>query len=741
MEHFSFFRFYNEFPLLVNVLVAVCFLAVLFFSYKNLDGVISRGKIILLAGIKALVFICLLMFLLNPTIGFVHKMFEKPSVAVLIDSSKSMTIKDGPEAQERIEQLKKYITDSGIAKNALDEDFEYDLRFFTFDDQIRSIEAPEIERIKPEGMFSRLDTALKVSAQTIKDKNPAGIVVLSDGRADSEYDVETVVDRLGIPVYPVVFGKDEEVSSYKNVGIVSVDRPKFSEIDKTLPVKVVIKNTGYNNEQVKVLLKEDDKLVKSESVLLTSGKNRITLAMDYLAKSVGPKKLSVEIEGPVEEDMADNTRKFQVYVTDINNRVILVCGKLKWDFAFLSRVLKRDKAIRFESAVRVNEGTWLANGRLTRGGFFKSRENLFKSAVVILMDVERKAFSQTELKNLVDFVDEKGGGLCMLGRSMAFGAGDYAKSPLDKALPVVLEKKSESQFVSKPFNPVIPDDALKHPVLWSSKKDQGTKGTWSKLARLAGYTKVGKARQGAQVLMETKKGNEADPLLLVQRFGRGRTMVFAGYESWQWAMKASGEKSSKAYAKFWSQAVRWLMQTKREEGSGEKNRFIYANKDHFLVDDNVVVRLKGVGDGTEPAFEGSLEMPDGSTQKLIFRKRDADSDVYEGSFICKQKGTYAVKASPGDGEDLVLDLEVYPSNVEMDNIFANSALLKRIAERTGGSLLKTDSEESLFEKIKGKKIEKTQIREQNLTQNWIFFILAILLMTLEWVLRKIYRLS
>ena len=46
------------------------------------------------------------------------------------------------------------------------------------------------------------------------------------------------------------------------------------------------------------------------------------------------------------------------------------------------------------------------------------------------------------------------------------------------------------------------------------------------------------------------------PLVAVQRYGRGRSMVFAGEGSWRWRMMLPS--TDRSYEFFWRQSARWL---------------------------------------------------------------------------------------------------------------------------------------------------------------------------------------
>ena len=80
---------------------------------------------------------------------------------------------------------------------------------------------------------------------------------------------------------------------------------------------------------------------------------------------------------------------------------------------------------------------------------------------------------------------------------------------------------------------------------------------WSALPALAASAPLGGPRPGATILaLTTAPGGGVVPVVAVQRYGQGRSMVFAGEASWRWKMMVPS--SERAYEFFWRQAARWL---------------------------------------------------------------------------------------------------------------------------------------------------------------------------------------
>ena len=87
-----------------------------------------------------------------------------------------------------------------------------------------------------------------------------------------------------------------------------------------------------------------------------------------------------------------------------------------------------------------------------------------------------------------------------------------------------------------------------------------TRKLWSALPALAASAPLGGPRPGATVLaVTTAPGGGVFPVVAVQRYGQGRSMVFAGEASWRWKMMVAS--SDRTYEFFWRQAARWLAST------------------------------------------------------------------------------------------------------------------------------------------------------------------------------------
>ncbi len=100
-------------------------------------------------------------------------------------------------------------------------------------------------------------------------------------------------------------------------------------------------------------------------------------------------------------------------------------------------------------------------------------------------------------------------------------------------------------------------DGASHPATRLAVTPEENRQKWAALPALASVAHVGGARPGAQVLaVALTAGGTPQPLIAAQRYGQGRSMVFAGEASWRWRMMRPATDTS--YETIWRQLARWI---------------------------------------------------------------------------------------------------------------------------------------------------------------------------------------
>jgi Mg-chelatase subunit ChlD len=195
---------------------------------------------------------------------------------------------------------------------------------------------------------------------------------------------------------------------------------------------------------------------------------------------------------------------------------------------------------------------------------------------------------------------------------------------------------------------------------------------------LLGYD-VTVSKPTAEVALSTHKG---DPLLATWQYGLGKAAAFTSDAKSRWAAQWLGWPS---FGPFWAQTVRWSLR-KQEQGSYQSGVEMVNGRGQITVDavdektgqyvNFVDARARVVG-------------PDGSVQMV--RLTQTGAGRYVGNFDAAKTGAYAVtmtqKGPDGKTRSGSVGLAV-PYSPEFAALGPNTSLLARVADLTGGRVLK-----------------------------------------------------
>ena len=229
---------------------------------------------------------------------------------------------------------------------------------------------------------------------------------------------------------------------------------------------------------------------------------------------------------------------------------------------------------------------------------------------------------------------------------------------------------------------IIQEDPHGIPVRLAASSSELVKGlTPGPMPDLYGYDLTGR-KENPLIEVPMVAGPKRDPVLATWQAGLGKTAVFTGDAFNRWD---ANWVDSDLYEKFWSQLVRGVSRSPVSSDfetevttDGEQGHIIIrATKEgnafnNFL---NIAGTIAGGGDLTSHPIR-PLQTGPGTYEA------DFDASA-QGSYICYLNYT----GQDGKSGSLLAGTTVN-SSPEMRNLQSNDALLKQIADRTGGRLLK-----------------------------------------------------
>ena len=179
----------------------------------------------------------------------------------------------------------------------------------------------------------------------------------------------------------------------------------------------------------------------------------------------------------------------------------------------------------------------------------------------------------------------------------------------------------------------------------------------------------------------------------------------------------------------------WLMRT----GNGQ-DFYFRSDKNSYQQGEQVTITGKPIQDNKILA-EGFIHIySDGSKINSKPIKYDKNTGLYNGQFWASQSGEleYDVEFTQDNQQVTVSkgSIQVQESQLELNHVYLNKNLLKRIADLSDGTFRTWDDRNSIITQINNEtKIENAYSRVKlNFNRFMILFLIVIL--TSEWLLRR-----
>lgn len=747
-------------------------LALLLWSYWRAAGRPGPALRLFLAALRALAFAAVILCLLNPQRVEEIRHPQTAQVAVLLDSSRSMGVKDGPET--RLETAQRWLQQQ-LAPAWTPRVTRADYAFG------RSLQLlPKLDSASPTGGVTALAGALESLLAASTEPPLAGVILCSDGLENAGRDplaVAKAFRRKGIPIYTLACGATNEM---RDIVLENVQVKRAVPHQAPTRLGIALRAPGYAGQTVPVQIRHGRDVVAQQEIKLSGGPQRFE--MDFTPRQKGFQTYEVLIPLQPQEWLAANNRRvFGLEVVDPTIRVIYMEGTPQQSAApipewkYLKDALQSDPNIKvkalyslptaggFNATIETDPDTGdkvYPVNHSTRG-FPRTLADLLKYDVIIHSDIKVQVFTPEQLQIMARFVEQYGGGFVMVGGNSAFGRGGYQKTIIDRISPVAMQQFADSTRMT--FKMRVPPEILEHPVMAIGATREETLKIWiEKLPQFRGLNRVDHAKPGAIVLGETPAGAAAGygqrVVLAVQDIGRGRSMAFTSdiTRTWGeefetlWGERLNASRSlneancdSRYYRAFWINAVRWLAAGK----AGPTNNPVTLElaQSYALPNQPVAatVMVRNAEGNELTGAEVSLTLSVDGTNKLAVKPAfDSGSRAYTAQLRPLLAGNYLVTAeatlkNEKLGEDRQL-LMCEDADQEMTDVRARPDLMAEIARISGGkslSLRETGAADfaTLFGSAPPPPVSyrRTPVWDQS----WLLGCI-IGLLSLEWALRR-----
>jgi hypothetical protein len=258
---------------------------------------------------------------------------------------------------------------------------------------------------------------------------------------------------------------------------------------------------------------------------------------------------------------------------------------------------------------------------------------------------------------------------------------------------------------------------------------------WSSAPALASVSASGQPRPGAQVLAVAASAGTARPVLAVQRFGEGRTMVFTGEASWRWKMQRPLD--DRLYDTFWRQVTRWLTAPSPDPVTIETEGDLQPGRNGTV---SVLVRDAAFNAVSDAAVDVLVRDASGRSETVRATLEDPGHGRYVAAWTAGSRGLVRMSATARRGDDRLASSEqavfVGGADLETTDPRRQDDVLARVAESSGGRVLTSGD----FDRLPGWLQARVNASPAMTTREvwhgpWTFLTLLVLL-CVEWTLRR-----
>ena len=758
--------------------------------YRRDAAELPRGVGLLLAALRLAALAALAAALLDIERTAEHELVFPSRVAVLVDSSASMTLTDpaatdAPTAEPPSRSLRALeVLDAGGLLEALAPRHEVAVWRFDADaervatlplagaapppvDPAAAASEPAAdwrERLGPQGFETRLGEALgRVLDQETRDAL-AGVIVLSDGANNAGVDPAAAVAALakaGVAVHPLGIGSEVLPA---NLRVADLLVPARVFPGDRFAVTAYLQPQGMEGRTVRVELAEQP-AGTSNAAARTIDTVEAVLAADGELTAVrfdvpgleppGRRTLLVRAVAATADSVpADDVQTSDLEVVDRVTQVLLMAGGPGREYQFLRNVLQRDPTFAVDVLLGTAAGGVSQDARRILDGFPDTDAELAEYDAVVAIDFDWRRLDAAAQTRLERWVSRESGGLVLSAGPIAMSAWLSAEGsgPMRNLHPVELRRASQIDDDAPPGGDrpqplLFTRDGRDAEFLWLAPTRAASEAVWAEFPGVFSCYDAGSEKPGATVYARVDRaGMTGPPYLVGQFYGSGSVLYVGSGELWR--LRALDDA---AYERIATQVVRHVSQGRLLRGS--RRARLLVERDRYPVGASITVRLVTDEEGAQrPVCQATG--PDGSVVPIGLAPEPSRPGMLQGAFVASREGGWqiAVDLDSGATEPLTKRIQARLPDRELARPKLDRPLLAHLATATGGAAHFLDSDgwsAADAARIAAQLPDRSRREYQSGSadtafKRWLNGVLlgtAVGLLCLEWIIRRLAKLA
>lgn len=622
----------------------------------------------------------------------------------------------------------------------------------------------DVETVAFGGETTDFAAALEDVLAKIREEELAGAVLVTDGRLTGGASPEAAVRRfarVGARVSSVLVGSS---TNRCDIAVEAMRAPETVFLGDKVRVAATVRADHLDGRKAIVKFWDGEKeLEKKEDVIKgTEWTKEYRFQTEPDAKGVKRYRVTVETDGENVEQQND-LWPVDVVVSDDRTHVLIVDRRPRWEFRYLRNLFyARDKSVNLQYVLTEPDTLAGANGTLppasaTRefgdaeaGSLPANREEWRRFDVIILGDLPPEVLTDSVAADLRFCIEERGACVVFIGGEKYLPPA-FGRAALADLFPAVVTNGSgevTAKWTVERFPVALSPSGASHELMQLSESESENRAIWDSLPDWTSHLKGLVVRPGAEILAYDADSTAlADPLVIVQHRGRGKTVLFATDETWRLRYR----KGDTYHHRFWGNLLRWGAGLKLAAGNAYAR--VGTDRLHYIPGDDVKIAVRLTAKDSMPILGANVTAvvtgPNGRDRRLPLNPRDDSNGIYETKLEkAGDLGEYRVTIECDDAKatlgadwpepfETAFTVESGFLPLEYAHLSSDDTVPKTMARLTGG---KVTIPETAVEELKDTFGEgRSEVEEHVEIPLWshpsVYFVLALSALAV-WILRK-----
>lgn len=686
----------TEYPfwlIIFCILLGATFAIILYFKNKDID--FGKRTIKLLYVLRGFSITLIAFLILAPLTKMTQKITEKPILFFAVDNSESIiSIPDSNYYKTTfLEQLKE------LQKSFGD---KYEVIPYLIGDKK---EKKDLDKIDFSDKSSNLSQIFDEINNLYSNRNVGALLLFTDGIYNQGANPFYKISHSKYPVYTIGMG-DPSLKTDLYIADIVHNNQTFK--GNRFPVEIKIAANKLKGESFNLSIFEGNNEITTQNFSITSNQSFETVKLFFEAKEKGLKKYRVvltHLKGEI--TYKNNSSAFYIEVVDQREKIAIIYNSPHPDVAAIKSALELSDKYQLD---------------IFSASEFKNSVNQY--SLLILHQLPSITNSISNLINEIQ--NSKVSVLYILGTKSNYNTINTLNTGLtivknkeltNESLPVFNEN-----FVSFAFSEDAKKMLLKLPPLTTAFGDYKM------------------AVSSNQFLYQKISGVTTNyPLILFNDHLGAKTGVVTGTGIWQWRVyNYLYQQNHDVFNEIVNKIALYL------SVKGDKSRFRIDAKNIYSENENIQFGAELYNDSYELQNDADVQFvitsENGNKYPYQFSKQDNSYFLNVGEL---PSGDYTWNANVNFGKTQYSKSGVFTVRetfVEVQNLIANHSLLQTISETSKGSFYVAKDFSKLKDDIKNNDNIKTiavyQKKYSLLLNSVIYFSIIILLLTIEWFIRK-----